>query len=66
MYSSGLFLIHQKFIPGSLNIYKNKANEINSKVDAALNLFSQQVKGGKEFLQSAKGVLVIPNIVKVG
>jgi len=32
----------------------------------ALKLFSQHVKGGKEFLQAAKGVLVIPNIVKAG
>ncbi len=42
------------------------ADEINSEVDAALQLFVQQVKGGKEFLNAAKGVLVIPNIVKAG
>jgi lipid-binding SYLF domain-containing protein len=40
--------------------------EINSEVNAALKLFSQHVKGGKEFLNAAKGVLVIPNIVKAG
>jgi lipid-binding SYLF domain-containing protein len=40
--------------------------EINSEVDAALELFLQHVKGGKEFLNAAKGVLVIPNIVKAG
>jgi lipid-binding SYLF domain-containing protein len=40
--------------------------EINSEVNEALKLFSQHVKGGKEFLQSAKGVLIIPNIVKAG
>jgi lipid-binding SYLF domain-containing protein len=42
------------------------AKEINSEVNAALKLFSQHVKGGKEFLNAAKGVLVIPNIVKAG
>ena len=42
------------------------AKEINGEVSAALKLFSQQVKGGKEFLNASKGVLVIPNIVKAG
>lgn len=42
------------------------ADEINAEVNAALNLFPQQVKGGREFLNAAKGVLVIPNVVKVG
>jgi hypothetical protein len=42
------------------------AKEINSEVKSALRLFSQHVKGGKEFLQAAKGVLVVPNIVKAG
>jgi lipid-binding SYLF domain-containing protein len=42
------------------------AKEINSEVNAALELFTQQVKGGKELLNSAKGVLIIPNIVKAG
>jgi len=42
------------------------AQEINSEVNAALELFLQQVKGGKEFLNTAKGVVIIPNIVKIG
>ena len=42
------------------------AKEINSEVNVALKLFPQYVKGGKEFLNGAKGVLVIPNIVKAG
>ncbi len=42
------------------------AKEINSEVNAALNLFPQYIKGGKEFLNVAKGVLVIPNIIKAG
>ena len=46
--------------------YAKTAKEINSEVNAALRLFSQHVKGGKEFLNAAQGVLVIPNIVKAG
>ena len=42
------------------------AKEIDSEVNEALSLFSKQVKGGKEFLNSAKGMLIIPNIVKAG
>jgi len=42
------------------------AKEIDSEVNEALNLFSKQIEGAKEFLNTAKGVLVIPNIVKAG
>ena len=46
--------------------YAKTAKEINTEVKAALRLFSEQVQGGNEFLNAAKGVLVIPNIVKAG
>jgi lipid-binding SYLF domain-containing protein len=42
------------------------AKEIDSEVNEALKLFPKHVKGAKEFLNTAKGVLVIPNIVKAG
>jgi lipid-binding SYLF domain-containing protein len=42
------------------------AKEIDPEVNEALKLFSKHVKGAKEFLNIAKGVLVIPNIVKAG
>jgi len=42
------------------------AKEINTEVDRALNLFPQQVEGGQKILDSAKAVLVIPNVVKAG
>lgn len=41
------------------------AKEIEASVDAALRLFNQ-VKGGKELLQKAKGVLVLPGVFKAG
>ncbi len=42
------------------------AKEINKEANAALKLFEEQVAGGKAFLKSARGVLVIPNLEKVG
>ncbi len=46
--------------------YAKTAKEINGEVSQALTLFYSQVKDGKKFLNAAKGVLVIPNIVKAG
>jgi lipid-binding SYLF domain-containing protein len=42
------------------------AKEIDVSVDVALERFHKEVKGGKEFLQSAKGVLVFPRVIKAG
>lgn len=42
------------------------ANEINIKVDATLKQFKSTVLGGETFLNSAKGVLVFPNVIKAG
>ena len=50
------------FVPVS---YAATAKEIESNVDSALKLFND-VKGGKEFLQKAKGVLVLPRVFKAG
>jgi len=49
-----------------LEVHAKTAKQIDAEVNAALKLFSQQVKGGKEFLNAAKGILVIPNIIKAG
>ncbi len=40
--------------------------EINTEADAALALFSHQFPDAQRLLNSAKGVLVIPNVVKAG
>jgi lipid-binding SYLF domain-containing protein len=42
------------------------AKEIDASVNACLNRFYQQVQGGKEIAAKAKGVLVMPNVVKAG
>jgi lipid-binding SYLF domain-containing protein len=59
-----LALILSPFV--SIPSYAKTADEINAEVNVALELFPQHVKGGQIFLQAAKGVLVIPNIVKAG
>ncbi len=42
------------------------AEEIDVKVDAALQTFRQKVGGADEFLASGKGVLVFPSVFKAG
>jgi lipid-binding SYLF domain-containing protein len=46
--------------------YAATAKEIDASVDVALERFYNDVKGGKEFLKSAKGVLVFPGVFKAG
>jgi lipid-binding SYLF domain-containing protein len=50
----------------SANSFAATAREINVSVDETLKQFSQQVAGGREFLKSAKGVLVFPRVIKAG
>jgi len=60
-----LFLVTAALsIPG-VSMAKS-AKEIDIKVDVALEKFEKDVKGGKEFLKSAKGVLVFPSVIKAG
>jgi len=42
------------------------AKVINVEVDDAINRLSKKVQSGKEFLESAKGILVFPSITKAG
>jgi lipid-binding SYLF domain-containing protein len=48
------------------NAVAASAEEINIKVDAALDLFRDKVSGGDRFLSKAKGVMVFPNVIKAG
>ncbi len=61
-----LALILGPFLAVTSEARTKSAKEINMEVDRALRLFEHQVKGGKDILNSAKGVLVIPNVVKAG
>ena len=42
------------------------AKEIDVSVDVALEQLQTEVSGGKEFLASGKGVLVLPHVIKAG
>ena len=42
------------------------ASEIDVSVDIALSRFKNEVGGANEYLANAKGVLVIPNVIRVG
>jgi lipid-binding SYLF domain-containing protein len=42
------------------------AREIDVSVEVALDRFKNEVRGAKEFLANAKGVLVIPNVIRIG
>ena len=46
--------------------YAKTAKEINANVDAAINRFEKDVPEGKDLLKKAKGVLVIPRVIKAG
>lgn len=42
------------------------AKEIDVSVEVALDRFKTDVPGATEFLENAKGILVIPNIIRIG
>ena len=42
------------------------AKEIDASVEASLERFHNEVKGAEEFLKSAKGVLILPGVIKGG
>ncbi len=54
------------FLASTSSARSKTPQEINTEADAALALFSHQVPDAQRLLSSAKGVLVIPNVVKAG
>lgn len=50
------------FLPDSG--YAKTAKEIDVSVDVALEKFYKQVEGAKEFARNAKGILVLPGVIK--
>jgi lipid-binding SYLF domain-containing protein len=58
-----VLLIAPHFSPGA---QARSAKEIDVSVDVALDRFKNEVPGAKEFLNNAKGVLVIPNVIRIG
>ena len=47
-------------------VWAKTAKEINDNVNACLGRFYKQVPGGKELAAKAKGILVMPGVIKVG
>lgn len=60
---TGLLLFFT-LLPGQL--FAASAEELEITVDATIDIFNERIKGGREFLERSKGVLVFPNIVKAG
>ena len=48
----------------SSNLYAKTAKEIDAGVDVSIERFYKQVQGAGELAQKAKGMLVMPNVVK--
>jgi len=66
LFFTGVLFLGLSLLVGPSMALAKSAQEIDVSVDVALEEFAQQVKGGKEFLASAKGVLVLPDVVKAG
>jgi len=62
------FVVCMAVIIGILPVssYAATANEIDASVNASLNRFVKEVKGAQEFLDAAKGVLIIPKVIQGG
>jgi lipid-binding SYLF domain-containing protein len=62
------FVACMALIMGILTVssYAATANEIDANVNASLNRFVTDVKGAQEFLDTAKGVLIIPKVMQGG
>jgi lipid-binding SYLF domain-containing protein len=62
----GVLFLGLSLVVGSSVAFAKSAVEIDTSVDVALEQFGKDIKGGNEFLKSAKGVLVLPSVIKAG
>ena len=62
------FVVIMALMLGSFPVssYAATAGEIDASVDASLDRFVKEVKGAQEFLDAAKGVLIIPKVIQGG
>lgn len=60
------FVVCMALMIGSLPVasYAATAGEIDASVNASLERFVNEVKGAQEFLDAAKGVLIIPKVIQ--
>jgi lipid-binding SYLF domain-containing protein len=66
LFIAGVLFLGLSLVVGSSMALAKSAQEIDVGVDVTLEEFQKNVKGGAEFLKSAKGVLVFPSVVKAG
>jgi len=50
----------------SISSYAATAKEIDARVNASLDRFVNEVNGAQEFLNAAKGVLILPKVIEGG
>jgi len=63
--SIALILLTISFI-SSTNINASKVDEIDAAIDSALERFTNEIQGGATYLAGARGILVIPKMIKAG
>jgi lipid-binding SYLF domain-containing protein len=63
---AGVLLLGLSLVVGSNRAFAKSAKEIDVSVEVALDRFKNEVGGAEEYLANAKGVLVIPNVYRVG
>lgn len=66
LFIAGIVFLAFSLLVGAGTALAKSAKEIDISVDVALEQFEKDVKGAKEFLKSAKGVLVFPSVIKAG
>jgi len=66
LFLAGVLFLSLSLVVGLSSAMAKSAKEIDISVDVALEQFEKDVKGGKEFLAGAKGVLVFPSVLKAG
>ena len=50
----------------STELSAKSMNEIDAAIESSLNRFTDEIQGGDAYLQGARGVLVIPRMIKAG
>jgi len=63
---AGILFLGLSLVVGSSRAFAKSAKEIDVSVEVALDRFKNEVGGAEEYLANAKGVLVIPNVYRVG
>ena len=66
LFWAGVLFLGFSLVIGSGMALAKSAQEIDVGVDVTLDEFKKDIRGGEEFLNSAKGVLVFPEVIKAG